>query len=86
VSAVGMGFLSIASSLLNIALDDWKSPQNDVVILSGRNSHPRLRHFLDESGRVTLADCFWVLLFRTKTMISEIRGVSWSIWIKWPCV
>jgi hypothetical protein len=51
VSAGGMGFLSIASSLLNIVLDDWKSPQNDVVILSGRNSHPRLRHFLDDSGK-----------------------------------
>jgi hypothetical protein len=32
-------------------------------------------------ARVSLADCFWVLLFRTKAMISEIREVFWSIWV-----
>jgi hypothetical protein len=51
VSAVGRGFFRSQVHFSTLLLDDWKSPQNDVVILSGRHSHPRIRHFLDDSGK-----------------------------------
>jgi hypothetical protein len=58
VSAVGMGFLSIASSLLNIVLDDWKSLRTMWRSSPAEIATLGFAISLMTPARVTLADCF----------------------------